>query len=131
MRRLLSVALVSGLVLGCGDSFSPDGISGTYNLESFNGQTLPFSETQFGITLELTSGSLTLNSNSTWISTTTFKITEGGTTLTDIDTESGTFTLVEPSTIRFTDSDGDTFTGTRDGDTITIIDDGDVFVLKK
>ncbi len=131
MRRLLSVALVSSVVFGCGDSFSPEGLSGAYTLQSVNGQNLPFSETLFGITFEITTGQLNLNSNSTWSVSITTSVTEGPTTVIDTDTESGTFTLVEPSTIRFTDSDGDTFAGTWDGDTITIIDNGDSLVFRK
>ena len=137
MRRLLSVALASSLVFGCGDSFSPGGVSGAYNLQSVNGQNIPSSETVTGpgftFTVEITSGTLRLNSDNTWsVSITTTRLfTEGPTTFIDIDTESGTFTLVEPSTIRFTDSDGDTFAGTWDGDTITIIDNGDSLVFRK
>ena len=129
MRRLLSVALASGLVFGCGDSFSVDGVSGTYNLESINGQDIPFSETIGTVTVE--SGTLRLNSDNTWSVSITTSRAEGGTTVTDTETESGTFTLVEPSTIRFTDSDGDTFAATWDGDTITITDDGDSLVFRK
>ncbi len=135
MRRLLSVALASSLVFGCGDSFSPGGVSGAYNLQSVNGQNIPSSETVtqggFTFTVEITSGTLRLNSDNTWSVSVTSSITSGGTTLTDTSTESGTFTLVEPSTIRFTDSDGDTFAGTWDGDTITIIDNGDSLVFRK
>ncbi len=119
MRRLLSVALASGLAFGCGDSFSVDGVSGTYNLESVNGQDIPFSKTftVVGIefiefTNEITSATLRLFSDNTWSSSVTASVTEGGTTITQTATISGTFTLVEPSTIRFTDSNGDTSAGT-------------------
>ena len=131
MRRLLSVALVSSLAFGCGDSFSPEGLSGAYTLESVNGQNLPFSETILGITFEITAGQLNLNSNSTWSVSITTSVTEGPTTVIDIDTESGTFTLVEPNTIRFTDTDGDVFAGTRDGNNITFTFGGDTLTFRK
>ena len=131
MRRLLSVALVSSLVFGCGDSFSPEGLEGSYTLESVNGQDLPFSEIIGGATIEITAGQLNLNSNSTWSVSITASLTEGGTTISETDTDSGTFTLVEPSTIRFTDSDGDTFAATRDGSNITFIFGGDTLTFRK
>ena len=138
MRRLLSVALASSLVFGCGDSFSADGVSGTYNLESVNGQDIPFSKTftVVGIdfiefTSEITSATLRLFSDNTWSLSSALSLTSGGTTITETDTRTGTFTLVEPSTIRFTANDGATFAGTWDGDTITIITGGDTFAYRK
>ncbi len=123
-------------MFGCDDSFSPSGVSGAYTLRSVNGRNIPFSETVtlggLTLTVEITSGTLRLNSDATWSMSVTTSRTEGGTTVTDTETESGIFTLVrfsackssasEPNTIRFTD--GDTFDGTWNGDTITIIDGG-------
>ncbi len=133
MRRLLSVALVSGSVFGCGHSLSVGDVSGPYDLESVNGQDIPYSETLGRVTTSVESGTATLGViDNTWSMSMTYvtsSFTEGDTTLTD--TGSGTYTLVQPSTIRFTDSNGDTFAATWDDDTITIIVHPDTMVFRK
>ena len=135
MRRLASVVLTSVLLTACGDSFSPEGVSGLYVLETINGVALPFSETvtEQGITLTvaITDGSVSLNENSTFSISLTLSITSGGTTLTQTGTDSGTFQLQEPSTIRLTSSDGDVTSGTLDGNRLTLIEDGNSFVFSK
>lgn len=133
MRTASKTALLAAslLVAACGDAFSPEGVAGFYQLKTVNGQPLPYQETSGSITIAVTAGSITLNPNSTWSLSITFNLTEGGTTITQTETDSGTFTLVEPATIRFTSSDGDTFAGTIDGKRVTIIEDGDTFVLEK
>ena len=107
MHRLAAVLTVAALTVGCGgDAFSPSGVSGTYALVSVNGVTLPATVTFGGETLTFISGSLTLREDQTWLFSGTASSTEGATTVTETETQSGTFTLVEPSTIRFTDTDG-------------------------
>ena len=132
MRRLASVVLTGVLLTACGDAFSPEDVSGTYNLETINGSPLPFSTTDdlTGITFAITAGSIILNANGTFSISTTGTTTIDGTTNTLTTTGSGTFELVAPSTIRFTSPDG-IISGTRDGDRITIIGGGDSFVYRK
>ncbi len=134
MRRLASMVLTCVLLTACGgDAFSPEGVSGVYNLETINGSQLPFSQTDdlTGTTFTFTAGSISLNANGTWGISTTGSATIEGTTTTPTTTGSGTFELVAPSTIRFTDSDGETISGTLVGDRITIIGEGDSFVYRK
>ena len=135
MRRLASVILMGILLTACGDPFSPEGVSGVYNLESINGSPIPFSETEtqdgVTITVEVTAGSVTLNTTGTWSLSITASFTIGSITTGDTETESGTFELVPPSTIRLTDSDGDTISATLDGDGLTVTDGGDTFVFHK
>ena len=132
MQRLASVVLTGVLLTACGgDAFSPENVSGTYNLETISGNPLPFSMTDAsGITGTTTAGSIILNANGTMSISTTVTITIAGTTTTNTFGGSGTFELVAPSTIRLT-SDGETLSGTLDGDRITIIGGGDSFVYRK
>ena len=61
MRRLASVVLTGVLLTACnGDPFSPEGVSGTYNLESINGNPLP--ELSIDGSLAM-AGSITLNAD--------------------------------------------------------------------
>ena len=134
MRRLASVVLTGVLLTACnGDPFSPEGVSGTYNLETVSGSPLPVTRTNDSTgTFIFTAGSIILNANGTWsISTTGTTTIEGTTTTITFGGSGGTFELVAPSTIRFTSPDGETMSGTLDGDRITIIGGGDSFVYRK
>ena len=140
MRRLASVVLTGALLTACGDSFSPEGVSGLYNLVSVNGEAIPYSETvPVGQVIEtFSAGSVSLSANNTYSISLTIGI-DGAAGISN--TDSGTFELVEPATIRFTTSSlvvppgkrrlrGD-FSGTLDGNRLTIILDGDSFVFEK
>ena len=138
MRRLASVVLTGALLTACGDALSPEGVSGRYNLVSVNGEFIPSSETVtvrpgFTLTRTVSAGSVSLSANNTYSASLTIQIEDSahGTSGPDTETDSGTFELVEPATIRFTSSDGDTFSGTLDGNRLTIIEDGDSFVFEK
>ena len=117
------------------DPFSPVGVSGLYNLESVNGRPIPFSktETQNGETVSVatTDGSVSLNANSTFGLSFTFRFTLDTETATVTGHDSGTFVLVEPSTVRLTFSDGEIISATLDGDRLTIADDGNSLVFRK
>ncbi len=124
MRRLASVVLTGALLTACGGNpFSPEGVSGLYNLVSVNGEAIPWSGTaiELGVTVTFTytAGSFSLNANNTYSSSTTIEVEGGGFSRTDIVTDSGTFELVEPATILFTRSVGGTFPGTLDGNRLT------------
>ncbi len=135
MRRFLTTVLAGALLTACGDAFSPEGVSGLYLLETINGSPLPFSETvtQNGVavTVAITDGSVSLNANSTFSLSLNLSITLGGATTTFTETDSGTFELVEPSTVRATISDGEIVSGTLDGNRLTMILDGNSLVLSK
>ena len=133
MRRLASVVLTGVLLTACsGDAFSPEDVSGTYNLETVNGSPLPFTLTDDSTgTFTITAGSIILNANGTASISTTGTATIDGTTTTFTFGGSGTFELVAPSTIRFTFPDEETGSGTLDGDRITIIGEGDSFEYRE
>ncbi len=111
MRRLFPL-LAAMAVLACGAA-----VSGTYQLVSINGMELPAT---IG-TYTLTSGSLTLTSDSTFTYTGTFHEADGDP---ETDNDSGTFTLDESNVIHFTpgpESDVENPSeGTWDGDQITV-----------
>ena len=154
MRRLASVVLTGVLLAACGgDAFSPEDVSGTYSLETINGSPLPFSQTgiQNGVTVTTTTtaGSVSLDANGTYGLSVTFSGTFGSdtTTTTLTVTDSRSFEIEAPSTIRFTttqsrvtssdgetiftSSDGETFSATLDGDRLEIVTEGDSFVFRK
>ncbi len=120
MRRLFPL-LAAMAVLACGAA-----VSGTYQLVSINGMELPAT---IG-TYTLTSGSLTLTSDSTFTYTGTFHEADGDP---ETENDSGTFTLDESNVIHFTpgpESDNDNPSeGTWDGDQITVRVDDDITLV--
>ncbi len=146
MRRLLPI-LAATAALACAsssgnynssgsNSLSDDSsLSGNYSLVSVSGVGLP-AAIEFGIsgitTLTHTAGSLTLTSDSTFMSTLTFYVDDG-----DPETSSlsGTFTIDEFNVIRFTPGAGSEdgpFEGALDGDRITIpINDQGTLVFRR
>ena len=124
MRRLASVVLTGVLLAACGgDAFSPEGVSGVYNLESVNGNRLPAEIELPPERFVFTAGSVTLNADGTFSASLTSETTTEGITDTETSTDSGTFTLVAPSTIRFTEAGGETFSGTLEGGRLTLLVD--------
>ncbi len=117
MRRLFPL-LAAMAVLACGAA-----VSGTYHLLSVNGMELLAT---IG-TSTVTSGSLTLTSDSTFTSTVTFHEADGDP---ETDNDSGTFTLDESNVIHFTpgseSDDENPSEGTWDGDQITVKVDDDI-----
>ena len=129
MRRFLILAtavLAGGLLPACGDDpTGPESVAGTYILQTLNGGALPV--TVVGV--EVSAGSIQLNSAGTYTLSLTIDFGPGPLT----ETETGTFT-VDGSTVDFDEGDVDEvdFTGTVSGDTLTIVgEDGDTFVFRK
>ena len=146
MKHSVAPVLVCLAAVGCGDSFTPDGVSedgvsdtftieavsGTYNLKSINGEAPPIVENfGGGDSFTVESATLRLNESGTFLFSLSWSQVSSGVTSSGTDTESGTFTLTEPSTINFTWEDGDTASGTIDGNTLTVTDDGETFVFQK
>ena len=131
-------ALFAGIA-ACGDDGDATGTSGTsifgtYTLQTVDGTNLPFVLFQIGNDkLEITAGSVRLNSDNTYSLSISLRVTQAGTVTTETDTGAGTFTATG-STIQFSDpGDGSgSFTGSISGNTLTIIDDvGFTFVFGK
>ncbi len=140
MRRLLPI-LAATAALACAsssgnyslsDNYS---LSGYYSLVSVSGAGLPAPiefETSGVTTLTHTSGSLTLTSDSTFMSTLSFYEDDGDPETANV---SGSFTLDEFNVIRFTPGPGSQdgpFEGTWDGNQITIpIEDRGTLVFRR
>ncbi len=127
----LTVALAVGLLAGCGNPTGPEAIAGNYTLRTINGQDLPFAiEAQLlDGEIELAAGSLRINSDNTFSLSLTLATTVGGTTTSETETTTGSYTLNEMA-ITLT-SDGETVTGSITGNTLTLIDEGLTFVYQK
>ena len=122
-RRFLILAtalLAGGLLPACGDDpTEPESIFGLYTLVTVNGEELPFEDPG----IEISAGSIQLNSDGTYSISLTIDFGSGPET----DTATGTFT-VDGSTVDF---DGGEFTGTVSGNTLTIVEAGNTFVFRK
>ena len=97
MFRLLTPFFLAGLLIlsqGCGGGDSPTTttptptpITGTYTLQSVNGQSLPWvlqAEDADYMGVEVTAGSITLNQDMTCSSSLTLTVTDGGTVTTGV-----------------------------------------------
>ena len=145
MRRLASAVLIGALLTSCGDKdpLSPEDVSGLYTLVSLNGGAIPASvivtdqvDTSVTTTVTYTAGSVCLNADNTYSTSIAFEfVSNPGGLRQETSTDSGTFELVEPATIRFTSSEGEEpGSGTLNGNRLTMIVDatssaGIVFTL--
>ncbi len=126
----LTVALAVSLLTGCGDATGSEAIASDFTLQTINGQNLPFVLAQVVVdNVEITAGSVRLNSDNTFSTSLTVATTEGGATASETTTVTGTYTL-NGTTLAFT-SEEDTFSGSITGNTLTISDEGVTFVYQK
>ena len=137
VRRLIAVLIVAGIAVGgtwaCGgDSTSPSSVAGTYNLQTIDGQSLPFVIFQDGADKnEVMSGFERLNSDGTFSQSMTFRLTEGGQVSTETETADGSWRQSESAiTLTYGGSVG-TLTGSLSGNTLTLVEQGLVLVFRK
>ena len=140
-RFIPALAIALALTAGaCTDDKSPTEVStevtGTYRLQTVNGQPLPFVLfNSGGFSTSITAQSLTLNNNGSFSQTTTFRdVTPEGTTTEQLSS-TGTYSR-SGSTITFNlpatqEDPADSFSGTISGNTITLVDAGFTAVLRK
>jgi hypothetical protein len=126
---------------GCGGGDSPTtpttptptNITGTYTLQSVNGQSLPYVlvvETAHVYGWTLTAGSTTLNQDMTASSSATVTVTDSGTSSTTTVTDIGTYTHTNGAiTVTWASSTPDS--GSIVGSKLTLTDDGDVYIFQK
>ena len=145
MFRLLTPFFLAGLLIlsqgcGVGDSpttpttTTPTPITGTYTLQSVNGQSLPWViQVEIGdlAGMELTAGSITLNQDMTCSSSLTGKLTDSGTVSPITTTDVGTYTHANGAVTLTWTSDGSTLSGSIVGSQLTLADGSDVFLLGK
>ena len=125
--------------MGGGDSPTtttptPTPITGTYTLQSVNGQSLPWvlqAEDADYMGVEVTAGSITLNQDMTCSSSLTLTVTDGGTVTTTTDTDVGTYTHTNGAVTMTWVSDGLTDSGSLISSQITLTADGDVLIFGK
>jgi hypothetical protein len=104
VRRLLTAALFA-LAASCGDSIPTEieDVAGSYQLESVNGQKLPWYNTMAGA--EVLSGELALRADGTYLNTTWLKLTNPNPIVPYLKT-AGTYSLTGPGVIEFWENGG-------------------------
>jgi hypothetical protein len=136
MRRLALVLLTGALLVGCSeDAFLPETVTGLYNLVNINGNVLPAPATQTiageTATSTYSAGSVRLNADNTYSSSSTFEFNDEGVSQTFA--EAGTYELVKPNTVRFTSSDADIgpLSATLDGNRLTLLVETNNFLFER
>ena len=131
--RLTPVLFGILALAACGkDASGPDGatatVTGNYTLKTINGSPLPFTLIAFpGYSARLISSTLTVNSDNTFVGSSTYQETENGVTSTISESCNGTITR-NGNALSFTEAPkvntecGGTFTGTWDGAARVTID---------
>lgn len=134
MRRI--IPLVLAVSIGCG----PDALVqpttrtmvGTWNLQSINGQPLPYTDPQAsGYKFETLSNSVTMDSRGFYRSRGQYRITSNGRMTMYATADSGTYALSDPQLVIVSMATGDSQIGTVSGTTITFVAPGHTFVLRK
>jgi hypothetical protein len=136
MRRLLAstfvMALMAANVVACRDATAPTDITGTYHLRTVNGFALPVVMVEVaGAQQELLAWQLTLLSDNTWTSSITmrFNYIALGTSRTDVEASSGTWTRLGRS-IEFT-TPRDRTTATIENGALVTVAGGRTFVFRR
>lgn len=125
MRRVFALAALAVALVGCGDSTGPTSITGTWNLQSINNQSVPYTvfeiNTGTPYKFEITGMNVDVNSGGSFTLTTNYRTTQGTSVETSSDVTTGTWSQ-SGSTITFTDSSdpSSTSTATVTGDVMTI-----------
>ena len=137
MNRIVVYSLFSLLLWSCGgegtpttptSTSTPTPITGTYTLQSVNGQSLPWA-IEAGVLY--TAGSVTLNQDMTCSRSITATVTEGGTVVTMTVASQGIYTHTNGAvTLTWTD-DGSTDSASIVSSQLTLTGDGDILIFRK
>jgi hypothetical protein len=135
MNRYASVAAliaVVGALAACDRTTSPKGgLDATFDLQSINGTSLPYTKTLGTATLRITSDVLVLKSDGSYEDTTTYGIPYGGGLQSSTTIERGTYS-VDGTTINFkSQTTGGRYSGTLNGTTLTESVNGRVPVYER
>jgi hypothetical protein len=133
IARVLLLAMIPAFAACDDDGSGPElDVTGTYQLQTINGATLPFVLLQTGTTyrLEVLSGEITLNSNGTFTEEATVREDDNGTITTETQTVTGTYTQLN-NAVSLRDTDGVTLTAAINGNTMTFIEDGVTLVYRR
>ena len=129
MRRLLAItfALAAVTLAGCGSdtSLGPThaSISGTWNLTTIDGLSLPYVAQAANPKIEVLSDQLLVDADGTFTESAQLRFTTGSTVTTQAYDASGTYT-VSGTKASFGWSDGSIGSATISGTTITVDQDG-------
>ncbi len=135
-RHLLPVVLLV-VATGCGGSSAPTtptpaSVAGTWNLQTINGQSLPFVIAQTGTNQEeIASDQLLVGSGGTFTETTVVKLTVNGQVSEETLGDAGSYSLNGTAVTFVFASDGSSGTGTLTGNTLTVAEGGYSEVYKK
>ena len=139
MRRIraLTYVLAAILLTACGSDAgtnpAEETLSGTFLLQSVNGNGLPFSTEDEGAVVTLNSASIAFQLNGTFNQSTSTTVTQAGQTLGPASVLlAGTFVYVASThAVSLRSSDGAQIAGTVLNNTMTLQDDGDTYVFNR
>ena len=122
--RLAAALVPAALIAACGGGDKAtgpgDGVVGTYALQSVNGQSLPMQlgTTDDGRAVAITTGSVDLRSDKSYVTALTFRFTGRGQSSSQSQQDTGTYTA-SGSSVTLRSTDGTTTTATVAGGRLT------------
>jgi hypothetical protein len=130
MRRFVALLAFAALA-ACGDSTSPDSVTGTYTLRTVNGSPLPYPVLQSSAdTIEITSDMISLNDGGKFAELGTARSTQNGVVTTSTIADAGTYTVTGTAIILVSAQFG-SISGSVSGGTLTRTTQGLVAVFQK
>ena len=125
IRRVIGIGLAALVTVGCSKAFTPETVAGIWVLRHVNGTNPPFEYMDGNTTVRITSGVINLLEDQTFAFTLEVFIDDGTSTTSESQEVSGTYVLIDPDQITFTDSeDGSMFSAVLSGANITAVTDG-------
>ncbi|HSQ30746.1 MAG TPA: hypothetical protein VLN49_12900 [Gemmatimonadaceae bacterium] len=134
MRRTVPVLLA--LLLGCGTGtpLQPDSVTlvGRWNLQTVNGQSLPYTDPQISAyKFETLSHTVTMDSRGFYKAQGHYRLTSNGHATVRVDTDSGTYSVNPPQLTISSMVTGERDIGTISGTTLTFIVPHYTFVFSR
>jgi hypothetical protein len=129
MRRpfLTTFLLATTLLAGCGSDTSTGpkkaAIVGTWNLQSINGQALPFLASASDPQIEILGDQIVVSADGTFTDALAVRVTDGTDVVTSTIDDNGTYT-VNGTAVEFVFSDNSSGTASVTGDTFTVGESG-------
>jgi hypothetical protein len=136
MRRMLATVCTVATVLlaGCGgDPGTPPtqvSLAGIWNLQSVNGEPLPYTVQPANPKIEILSDELVLSPSGNFSQSVQARATSSGTITTQNIQDGGTY-IANGTVAEFTFNDGSTGSGTVDGNTLTVAQVGFSLMYRK
>lgn len=132
LRSLFAASLLVVTLAGCSDLTGIGGVTGTWTLESLNGQRLPVTFFQSStVREELVSSTLRLESDEEYVVRFTYRITTAAGARTETDETRGFYDRTGDE-IRFEDpTDGGVTYGFLDGNRLELESSGDLYVYRR